>query len=513
MDIGTLPGRNARHYPDAEALVFEGRRFTWRELDARINRTANALLGLGLGKGDKIALLLPNSLELVELYWAIAKIGAVAVPLSPLLRGPGLLALIRDSDSAALATCRDLAAEVDRIRPELTAIADSRLLVTDDPDRPGYACYRALFDAASEAPPPPSGVEASDPYNIMYSSGTTGEPKGIIHDHSMRGHYGMIFSGVFRMDRHSVVLQSGSLVFNGSMLMFIPWMYTGARFVLERKFDPRGYLAALVSERATHGMLVPSQIVALLAEPGFTSEALATLESVLSVGAPLLFEHKERLSRLRPGVWCELYGLTEGGCSTVLDRADFLRKPKSVGIPMPLCQMRVVDDAGGELPPNTVGEIVGTGAMMMPGYYKRPDLTARAIRNGWLYTGDLGYFDEEGFLHLVDRKKDMIISGGVNVYPKDIEEIASAHPAIREAQVFGVPDSRWGEVPRCAVLLRPGATAEPEEIRSWINARVAAKYQQVAAVEIMEDFPRNAAGKTLKRELRAPHWEGQAAKI
>ncbi|MCC7132806.1 MAG: AMP-binding protein [Gemmatimonadales bacterium] len=511
MDVGSLPTRNARHWPDRLALVFEDRRLSWRDLNARINRAANALRLAGVAKGDAVALLLPNTLELVELYWALAKLGAVAVPLSPLLRGPTLESLIRDSDAVALVTTRELAPEVVGIRAGLSSIPEHRLYLIDGSE-PGFADYHAATGAASSAEPPASGITGHDPCHIIYSSGTTGDPKGIIHTHRMRAYYGINFSRAWRMGGDAVVLQAGSLIFNGSMLMTVPWMYTGACLVVQRRFDPSDYLAAAVRERVTHGMLVPSQIVTLLAHPDIVP-ALSTFETLLSVGAPLLLEHKERLSRLKPGICCELYGLTEGGSTTVLDRDDFLRKPGSVGVPLPLAEMKVVDDDGRELPPRAIGEICGRNAVMMPGYHKRPDLTARAVRDGWLHTGDVGYLDEEGFLYLVDRKKDMIISGGVNVYPKDIEEVVVQHPAVLEAAVFGVPDPRWGEAPHCAVILRPGHAADGDALKAWINGRVGAAYQRVREVSIRPAFPRNAAGKTLKRELRAPYWEGRESRI
>jgi len=227
---------------------------------------------------------------------------------------------------------------------------------------------------------------------------------------------------------------------------------------------------------------------------------LASLEMLQTVGAPLHLEYKQRLLEALPGRFYELYGLTEGFV-TILDKIDAPRKLASVGVPPAFYEMRILDPDGHDVPPGQVGEICGRGPLMMPGYYKRPDLTASAIVDGWLHSGDLGYVDEDGYLYLVDRKKDMIISGGVNVYPRDIEEVVVKHPAVREAAVFGVADTKWGETPVAAVVLREKAAVAQRELVEWINVRVGAKFQRVSDVMICDDFPRNVAGKTLKRVL------------
>jgi len=243
----------------------------------------------------------------------------------------------------------------------------------------------------------------------------------------------------------------------------------------------------------------------------FSGSKLQSLRMLCSVGAPWHREHKEKLLPLLADSLYELYGLTEGFI-TVLDSKDFARKIDSVGTPIPFGEMRIVGDDGRDLGAGEVGEIVGRSPLMMPGYYKRPDLTAQAIKDGWLFTGDVGMADADGFLHLVDRKKDMIISGGVNVFPKDIEEVAVQHEAVREVAVFGVPDDKWGESPLAAVVLKSGQTVTGEDLRAWINSRVSARYQQVCDVVFVDDLPRSTAGKTLKRVLREQYAK-QSARI
>ena len=217
--------------------------------------------------------------------------------------------------------------------------------------------------------------------------------------------------------------------------------------------------------------------------------------------APLPLKYKHQLNELLPGQFYELYGLTEGFI-TVLDKHDAIRKVGSVGAPSSFFEMRILRADGTECAPGEVGEICGKGPTLMAGYYKRPDLTEKAIVDGWLHTGDAGYVDEDGYLFLVDRIKDMIITGGVNVYPRDIEDVVIQHPAVAEVAVFGVPDEKWGETPVAAVVPRPGETIEPEQLKQWTNGHVDAKFQRLSDVLIMNTFPRNIAGKVLKREMR-----------
>jgi long-chain acyl-CoA synthetase len=512
MNIGSLLPSHARYRPNHTAIVWEDCRLSFREFNARVNRLANALSTLGVKKGDKVATILPNSLNLLDTYWAVAKIGAVVVPLSSLLREKALVTLIQDSDTGTIIAGHDFAEPLAAIKHELQCVPDERFILTGSSRVSGFQSYDELTGRASEAEPPRTEIVDSDPYNIIYSSGTTGTPKGIVHTHYIRAVYCTLFASTFRMSPESVVLHSGSIVFNGAFVTLMPAMYLGAKYVLLKSFDSRTFVETVERERVTHVMMVPSQIVALLNSPCFSADALKSLEMIGTVGAPLHLEHKEKLNRSLPGIFYELYGLTEGFI-TVLDKNHYASKPRSVGPPQPFFEMRIVNEQGKDVGTGEVGEIVGRGPALMPGYYKRPDLTAQAIVDGWLYTGDLGYVDEDGFLYLVDRKKDMIISGGVNVFPTDIEHIVVQHPAVRETAVFGVPDVKWGETPMAAVILCEPGTITAEELCSWINERVDAKNQRVRAVVIMEDFPRSTAGKTLKRILREPYWADHDAKI
>ncbi len=501
MNLGNLLRRNARYYPDKPALIFESQRYTYRQFNQEVNRLANALQDLGIRKGDKIATLLPNCVELLEIYWAVAKIGAVVVPLSTLLLKTGLKTLLNDSDVVMVIADSAMVDTLDQIRNDLEAVAAGNFILTDSSDTPGYRFYHELKAAAAPLDPPAVEIKDDDIYNIIYSSGTTGQPKGIIHTHAIRAMYCYLGTTAFRMTPESVFMHTGSIVFNGAFIMLMPSMFLGATFILHRQFNAEAFIEAVAREKVTHVIMVPAQLIAILNAKEFSPEALSSLEMICNVGAPLHQEHKDKLTGYLPNRFYELYGLTEGFL-TILDKHDYTAKPGSVGVPPPFYDMRIEDPAGDEVPAGQIGEIVGRGPILMPQYYKRPDLTREAVKDGWLYTGDLGYVDEDGYLYLVDRKKDMIISGGVNVYPKDIEEVIVQHPAVREAAVFGMPSEKWGESPVAAVTLTEAGTITPDELSQWINRHVSAKFQRVQRVVIMDELPRNIAGKVLKRVLR-----------
>ncbi|WP_373049682.1 class I adenylate-forming enzyme family protein [Thalassovita aquimarina] len=493
----------AKEAPGKEAIVCGNTRLSWAEFDARSSRVANALIALGVGKGDRVAVLSPNSAAYAEIFIGTLKAGACIVPLSTMASSEALEKMVKDSGSKVFFLAdhyRDLAA------PFLGGIAAH--CVALDFDAPGFDNYETLLADQTETDPMVP-VDWDDPLNIIYSSGTTGTPKGILHDHWMRA---------VQMERaepsgycdDARTLLSTPLYSNTTIVSFLPTLYGGSTVHLMPKFDARRYLEIVEKEKITHTMLVPVQYKRIMDVPDFDSFDLSSMRVKFSTSAPLRADVKADVLARFPGKLIEYYGLTEGGGVTILVADEMTDKLHSVGQPGPGTEIKLIGPDGKEVPTGEIGEICGRSPAMMAGYFGRDDLTADYIwrdGNGDMYfrSGDMGHFDEDGFLILSDRKKDMIISGGLNIYANDLELILLRDPAVTDAAVIGIPSEQWGETPLGLVVRKPGSEKTTEAILADANAQLG-KSHRLSQVEIRDTLPRSSIGKILKRELRAPYW-------
>lgn len=503
--------QNARVHAEAIAVVCEGERLTWRELDEATNRFANALRAEGLSKGDKVALFMHASLNAFVAFWGSAKAGCVTVPLNVMLDGNSLARMTIDSDAVVVVADAETEMVLDAMRDQLQAITESHWL-TFAAARTGWRSAPEIMAAAS-ATPCGVKIEPNDIITILYTSGTTGQPKGIEHTHLSRLMYAFGFGMALKIDRYSVALLGTPQYASGTWITMVPTMYACGIVVILRKFSPQAFLAALEREHATHVFLVPAQWNAILQYATLDNHDTSSLRCLVTAGQPMAETTSLALEEAFPNAGIhEVYGFSEG-CATLRLPEDAVRgKRTSVGKPLMLNDIRIIDETGSQLPPGESGEIVAHSIGMMTGYYNNPELTAQATwfapdGRAFMRSGDIGHLDKDGFLSVSGRLKDMIKSGGINIFAVDIEQVFMHHPDVAEAAAIGLPDPKWGETPLVAVVLRPDAPAGAEMLRQWANERLA-KYQRVSRVVIRTDLPRAVYGKVAKAELRAEFMSG-----
>jgi long-chain acyl-CoA synthetase len=497
--FGTVPAlvrARADAAPASIALIQGERSMTYGEFDALLDRVAASLQRDGVKAQDAIAICAYSSIEYVATFFGALRAGVAVAPLAPSSTPESLAGMVADSGSKLFFLDKGVAGEMAGVTVAATKIA------LDGSDA-GQSFESWL--APVGAKPAPVEIQPEWAFNIIYSSGTTGAPKGIVQSHAMRwSHVGRAGPGGYGPT--SVTMVSTPLYSNTTLVSVIPALTGGGAAVLMEKFDVLKFLEQAQKHRATHAMLVPVQYRRLMEHPKFDDYDLSSFVMKFSTSAPFAGWLKADVLKRWPGGLTEYFGMTEGGGTFILFAHEHPDKLDTVGQPAPGHDIRLIDEDGKEVPAGEIGEIVGHSPAMMNGYHNQPGKTADAewrdaTGKRFIRTGDVGRYDADGFLTLMDRKKDMIISGGFNIYPSDLEQVLTSHEAVREAAVVGVPSDRWGETPIALVVLHPGATITSGALRDWMNERVG-KTQRLAALEFVPSLPRSAIGKVLKRELR-----------
>ncbi|WP_330461512.1 long-chain fatty acid--CoA ligase [Streptomyces sp. NBC_00820] len=480
--------------PEGAALRLGTVTITYAELD-RLSAQAAALLRTeGLRGGDRVALMLPNVPEFVVLYYGILRAGGIVVPMNPLLKEREVEYHLRDSGAALLFEWHQAPGE----GAQGAAAAGVRHIAIEPT---AFAAELGRLEPHHPVAP----VSGDDIAVLLYTSGTTGRPKGASLTHAgLRHNTEVNVVHVQRVTSEDVIVGCLPLfhIFGQVCTMSVA-VYSGATLVLVPRFDPQAVLDAIARDRATVFEGVPTMYAALLQHPGADDADVSTLRMCVSGGASLPVEVLHGFERRFGCMVLEGFGMSETSPVVSFNHPDRPRKPGSIGTPIRDVEVRLLDDAGQDVAPGEVGELAVRGPNVMKGYWNRPEETAAAVPDGWLRSGDLARRDEDGYLYIVDRKKDLIIRGGYNVYPREIEEVLHEHPAVALAAVVGVPDERLGEEVAAAVVLRPGAEAGPEELREYVRERVAA-YKYPRLVWLVDALPIGPSGKILKREISAP---------
>lgn len=502
--FGTVPemvAHAARARPDHPALFMDDARVSFRELDDMADCVAASLQRDGISPGDVVAICAGTSIRYVELFLGALRAGALVAPLPASAAARNLSAMLENSEARWLFLDQGSAqgwANGDPRAQSLRRIS----LDESDPALP----WSDWLDTTAR--PTPVQAQPDWPFNLIYSSGTTGMPKGIVQPCSMRwAHTQRAHLNGYGPD--SVLLVSTPLYSNTTLVAFLPALALGATVVMMGKFDTLRYLELAERHRATHTILVPVQYQRLMDDPAFDGFDLSSFQAKFSTSAPFGAALMAEVQRRWPGKLTEIYGMTEGGGRCELEAHRYPDKLHTVGRPASGHDIRLIDEHGNEVAPGETGEIVGSSTAMMRGYHRLPEKTREvewfdATGKRFIRTGDVGRFDEDGFLILSDRMKDMVISGGFNIYPSDIEAELAAHPDVRESAVVGVASRRWGETPAAFVVLRPGAACTADSLLAWVNGRLG-KMQRVATLDLVEALPRSEIGKVLKRELRELH--------
>jgi acyl-CoA synthetase (AMP-forming)/AMP-acid ligase II len=499
MLLGQLPVRSARRYPNKAAIVFNGKRTTFGAFNQRVNRCADALKRLGLAKGDKVAVLSRNRPEMLEVCFAAAKSGIIYVPVNFRLAGPEICFVVNDAEVKAFIVSdafQDVLAPVRsqlRVTHQLSFEQDYERLLAEADDK------EVVVELSPNAP-----------FAIFYTSGTTGNPKGVLLSHRNFGANVMNEAIAYQLSQTDVCLHTLPLYHTAEASFALAQFYVGGTLVIVETYQPKAFWDLVDAERVTYTSMIFTMVLPILDEYERRGRKDRGSLRTLAVGGQTTpVEVIRRAIRLLgPQVMMVVYGLTESSpYLTYLAKHEMVaegpesRRIASIGKEMFSCHVRVVDDTDRDVAPGLLGEVIARGPNVMSGYYRRPEETAAMLRNGWLRTGDIATVDDEGYIYIVDRKKDLIISGGENISPREVEDVLYQHPAIAECSVIGIPDQKWGEQVKAVIVLKPSAQADEAALIDFCRDRLAG-YKRPRSISFVNSLPKDPLGKIQKRVLR-----------
>lgn len=512
MIVGDLLRRGSKLYPRRVAMHCHGKDLTYAELNQRVSRLANSMLELGLRKSDRIAILAQNCTPYLEVCLASAKIGVVTIPLNARLKESELKYIIDDGRTKILFVSPDFLEPTASVRDESSTIEHC---ICIGQDSPGTKDYETMLAEASPEEPV-SQVTESDVICQIYTSGTTGRPKGAMLTHRNVLSNAMCCCLEQEIQPLDNILMALPLFHVAGYTLSMGALLAGGKLTIHQSFNPQEVLRSMAEDRITHAPLVPVMINFLLSVPDVGGYDFTSLKYIVYGASPITSGLMSKAIGAFKCGFIQGYGLTEAAAFVSLLRADDhvvegtpeqIKRLTSIGKEILGTEVKVADEYGREVQPGELGEILARGDNIMQGYWKLPHETEQTLRDGWLHTGDMATVDEDGYIYILERKKDMIISGGENIYPREIESVLVEHPAITDAAVIGVPDDVWGEAVKAVVVIKEGEKATEVEIIQFCASRLAG-YKKPKTVEFTAELPRNPMGKVLKRVLRRPYWEG-----
>jgi acyl-CoA synthetase (AMP-forming)/AMP-acid ligase II len=516
VNVGAILDRIFRRYRNQTAFTVEGRQYKHGQIEASVNKLANGFLSLGLQKGERIVIMTGNCIEYIYTDFAAAKIGLVKAPLDIMVSVRDIDYRIRDSEASTIVLdeffynrAGSLLKEYDFVKHVICITEDEKILSQ------GVAGFYRLLDS-SPSSNPNIDVVPDDLIAIMYTGGTTGLAKGVMHTH--KSYLSIVYSQLVENDvrEDEVVLLSAPLP-HATGFNLVPALLKGGRIVVTNGFNPEEFFRLVQEERITWTFMVPTMIYTILDHPKRKDYDLSSLKTILYGAAPISPRRLQEAVREMGPIFMQGYAqmeiATQGTVLSKKEHVDALRcgqsdRLKSCGRPVTVCQMKIADENNREVEAGTVGEVIARGPHMMKGYWRKEEETRRTIVDGWVHTGDLGFMDSEEYVYLVDRKNDVIITGGMSVFSVEIENVLSQHPAVSEVMVIGVPDEKWGEVVLAVVVKAPGKEVTESELLAYCRDKLAA-YQRPKRVEFYEALPKTIYGKADKKTVKKKYWEGR----